>query len=161
MFLSRRSWHGKLLNERYQALHDIDVSVHQRPRLAFVDNRLKTSLAMVACMKAFSLSLVSTERADISLGFLPWGAIWLPGDKLEAPIIPRAWLPISLALGAPWKSFVALKPVSTDIHDSDSTCTCYTLMRRFTQVEQPLLRGTPTIFDHPLAQMRVRMIDLV
>ena len=49
--------------------------------------------------------------------------------------------------------FRRTEPVSTDIHDSDSACTCYTLMRRFTQVEQPLLRGTPTIFDHPLAQV--------
>lgn len=108
MFLSRRSWHGKLLNKCSQALHDIDVSVHQRPLLAFVDNCLEASLAIVACMKAFSLRLVFTERAGICLGFLPWGAIWLAGDKLEAPVIPRAWLSILLAFGAPWKSFVAL-----------------------------------------------------
>ena len=108
MFLSRRSWHRKLFNKCSQALHDIDVSVHQRPRLAFVDNCLKPSLAIVACMKAFRLRLVSTERAGICFNFLPRGAIWLPGDKPEAPVIPRAWPPISLALGATWKSFVAL-----------------------------------------------------
>jgi hypothetical protein len=78
----------------------------------------------------------------------PLTSIGFSRYKFEPFIISWARLAICLTLGTSRYSFITLPFVLVYLMSPNSVPIAHTLTLRFTHRRQPLLRGTPTIFQH-------------